>query len=166
VIKYGSSSAAWTVGGGDGSLLAGGVGSVLLGTDPYALEPANSGTPILPADQPQAQTGLTSSSITTISDQVGRVIGIWSGGKLVGFESLLDITQLDALTTPTAVNLGDKFILDLQRGTVNFQDSLGVLPSSAASAVPEPTTVLAGAILLLPFIGGVFRSLVRKERKA
>jgi hypothetical protein len=149
VIKYGSATALWTAPGA-GSLANGGVGSVLLGTYPYDFYPADAGTLIVPADSPQEQTGPSSTS--PISGDMGRVITDWSGGAEVGFESFLDLTLLDAQVPSNGVSLGNKFVLDLQRGTGNYQDSLGTLPTS----VPEPA---AFSVLC---IGGL--ALMRRRR--
>jgi hypothetical protein len=139
VIKYGSPAATWTAPGA-GALANGGTGSVLLGTFSSDLYPGNGGQPIIPSDAPQIQTG--PSSTLTITGNVGMVFGNWTGSgsssNLVGFESLLDLTLLEAQFPTNNVQLGDKFVLDLQRGTGNFQDSLGTLPS----VVPEPSTII------------------------
>lgn len=149
VIKYGSATASWSAPGA-GSLANGGTGSVLLGTYPYDFYPADAGTLIVPADSPLEQTGPASTA--PISGDMGRVITDWSGGIEVGFESFLDLTLLDAQVPSNGVAMGNKFVLDLQRGTGNFQDSLGTLPTS----VPEP----AGFSVLC--IGGL--SLMRRRR--
>jgi hypothetical protein len=152
VVKYGTSSATWavdtpspTTAPGYGSLAHGGVGSVLLGNYPYDFYPADAGTLIVPADSPEEQTSV--SGTTTISGDVARTITAWSSGALVGFESFLDLTLLDSEYPSNGVALGDDFDLDLQRGSGNFQDSLGTLP-----AVPEPASLglacLAGVGIL------------------
>ncbi len=142
VVKYGSSTASWTA-PGTGSLANGGIGSVLLGTFSSDFYPADSGTLIVPADAPTEQTG--PSTTAAINGDMGRVITSWTAGNLTGFESFLDLTLLDATYPSAATGLGDKFVLDLQRGTGNFQDSLGSLPESI-QAVPEPRTWGAGAL--------------------
>ncbi len=148
VVKYGSPTASWTAPGA-GALANGGIGASLLGTFAYDLYPGNGGQLIIPSDSPEIQTGLTSSAFITSTGDVARVIASWTGSgsssNMVGFESFLDLTLLDAAYPTNNVQLGDKFVLDLQRGSGNFQDSLGTLPS----VVPEPSTVaLVGAGLL------------------
>lgn len=167
VIKYGSASAAWTTTPPpSGSLVNGGVGSVLLGTYAYDFSPANSGVLITPASSPQQQTGPSSGNVTSISAYMGRVTTEWSGGEMVGFESFLNLTLLNATYPTSGVALGNKFVLDLQRGTSStaFQNSLGTLPSEI-TAVPEPATMIAGALLLLPFGASTIR-ILRKNRAA
>jgi hypothetical protein len=153
VAKYGTSTATWTT-PGDGSLLSGGVGSVLLGTFASDFYPANSGQLIVPADAPQEQTGPAAANITTISGDLGRVITSWTGTSstdtMIGFESFLDLTQLNISDPSNRVALGDHLELDLQRSTNDFQDSLATLPSS----VPEPTSF---ALILLGAAGVSFR---------
>ena len=154
VAKYGTAGATWVPNSpspsspGYGSLAHGGVGSVLLGTFAYDFSPANSGTLIMPNDSPLEQTGV--SSTTVINGAVGRVITAWSGGALVGFESFINLTLLDAQYPTNGVALGNKFIVDLQRANGVFQNSQAVLPAAA----PEPGSLmllLAGAgLALLP----------------
>lgn len=144
VVKYGSSTASWTT-PGTGSLANGGIGSILLGTYPYDFYPANSGTLIVPADAATEETG--PSTTAAISGDMGRVITSWTAGSLTGFESFLDLTLLESTYPSAAIGLGDKFVLDLQRGTGNFQDSLGSLPESLQT-VPEPSTWLAGILVV------------------
>jgi len=149
VIKYGTISATWSPEStspsspGYGSLANGGVGSILLGTSPYDFYPANSGTLVVPADSPLEQT--SPSATTAISGNVGRVITEWSGDALVGFESFMDLTLLNAQYPSNGVALENEFVLDLQRGTGEYQDSQGQLPG----VVPEPNSlvlILAGAV--------------------
>jgi hypothetical protein len=152
VVKYGTSTATWaapapnSTGTAYGSQANGGVGSVLLGTYPYDFYPANSNTLVATGDSPLLQTGPASTS--SITGVVGRVITSWNGtNAMVGFESFLDLTLLDATYPSNNVALGDEFILDLQRGTSTtlYQDSLGTLPS----VVPEPSTIVLVGVGLL-----------------
>jgi hypothetical protein len=164
-VKYAASAApsAWSTssvapanGNGVGSLAGGGVGSVLLGTNPYVFSPSNSGVLVDPSDSPEIQTS-SGAVVLTDGGDIGRVITYWSGSALVGFESFLDITLLDteypSLTesTPPGVMLGNAFDLDLQRdsNSTEITDAEGVLPAS----VPEPASfcligVASGALLL------------------
>lgn len=152
VVKYGTSTATWaapapnSTGTAYGSQANGGVGSVLLGTYPYDFYPADSNTLVVPVDSPLLQSG--PSTTMSISGDMGRVITSWDGtNAMVGFESFLDLTLLDATYPSNNVALGDEFILDLQRGTSStlYQDSLGTLPS----VVPEPSTIALVGVGLL-----------------
>jgi hypothetical protein len=150
VVKYGTSTAAWTTPGA-GGLVNGGVGSVLLGTFAYDFYPANSGVYVIPTNSPQMQ--VTPIATIPITGYTGRVMTDWSGGTMTGFESFLDLTLLDTLYPTNGVALGNDFVLDLQRASGNFQDSLGTLPTS----VPEPTT------LVLASLGGMGVLLLRRR---
>ena len=152
IAKYGTPTATWTAPAGapgsSGSFGNGGVGSVLLGTNPYDFYPADSGTIIVPTSSPLEQTGVSTTS--PISGNVGRVVTNWVGAPgsetLNGFESFVNLTLLKAQYPSEQVALGSPFVLDLQRGTGNFQNSLGSLPSS----VPEPTL---SALISLAVLG-------------
>jgi hypothetical protein len=163
VIKYGTSTQTWTPGSANGaSLASGGIGSVLLGTYAYDFYPADSGTFITPSDSPEEQTGSGSSDFVTINGDVGQIITYWSGSQMIGFESFMDLTLLDSLYPSANVTLGNDFVLDLQRGSGDVQDSLGTLPS-AALAVPEPTTpALAVSGLMMAFGMRVLRAQAKK----
>jgi hypothetical protein len=150
VVKYGASAApsAWTTstaapdaGNGNAALANGGVGCVLLGTNPYDFSPSNSGVLIDPTDSPEIQTA-SGPVVLTDGGDIGRVITDWSGSTLVGFESFLDITLLNteygSSSSPPSVAVGNAYDLDLQRGTstTEITDALGILPTP----VPEPAT--------------------------
>jgi hypothetical protein len=153
VIKYGSSTPTWPAPPGtsaSGTLLQGGVGAVLLGTASFTFSASNAGTLVVPTASPELQTGLTSSAFMSISGDMGQVITAWNvtptSTNMVGFESFLDLTLLDATYPSNNVALGNEFVLDLQQAQNGAQDSLGTLPSAV---VPEPSTiVLVGAGLL------------------
>jgi hypothetical protein len=163
VVKFGTSSPSWVPGSATGaSLASGGVGSILLGTYAYDFYPANSGTFITPSDSPEEQTGLNSSDFVSINGEVGQIISYWSGGQMIGFESFMDLTLLDSLYPTANVALGNDFVLDLQRGSGDVQDSLGKLPSGVL-AVPEPGTfALAASGLILAFGFKVLRTQPKK----
>lgn len=154
VAKYGTSTTTWGFNAPSelsplyGSVGNGGVGSILLGTFANTFSPpvsGNSSALVVPNDSPEEQTSLIGTS--TINDDIGRVITYWNGNTLVGYESFLDLSLLSSQIGDTSVTLGNDFVLDLQEGTGNFQDSLGVLPSTApstggATSVPDPATTL------------------------
>ena len=150
VAKYGTNTATWGYDAPSessplyGGLSNGGVGSILLGTAADTFSPPASGnsSPLVePADSPEEQASI--SGTTAINADIGRVITYWNGNTLVGYESFLDLTLLASQDSDTAVTLGNDFVLDLQEGTGNFQDSIGVLPDIAPpTAVPEPAASL------------------------
>src|SRR5665213_1354056 len=146
VVKYGSSGATWTA-PGTGSLANGGVGSIILGTPSYDFYPADSGTLIVPDSSPLEQS--TVNTTTPISGLVGRVVTNWTGASgsmtLNGYESFMDLTLLQAQYPSATAALGNPFVMDLQRGTGAYQDSLGALPSS----VPEPNLAAFGVFFAL-----------------
>lgn len=158
VVKYGSTTATWAPSSaGDvpwqpgnlptapayGSLVNGGPGSILLGTSAYIFFPAISGQFVTPVDSPEEQ---TNSGTVTISGSVGRVATVWSGSAVVGFESVLDLTLLDALYPTANVLPGNEYVLDLQDNKNEFQ-----LSQADVATVPDRTqtvVLLAGATAL------------------
>jgi hypothetical protein len=163
VVKYGTSTAAWTAGSAAGAAAAlGGTGAIELGTSTEVLSPT-SGLQI-PSNTPEEITG--PSSTATISDDVGQILTSWTGtapapaSTIVGFESFLDLTLLDSQVPSANVALGDDYVLDLQQQSGALQDSTAALPGSVA-AVPEPSMLLTGSLILLPF-GSKLRKMLRK----
>jgi hypothetical protein len=163
VVKYGTGTASWILGNSssEASLNNGGSGAVLLATGAGTFSSLNSGTPEVTSDAPTEYNGSMQVDLST--GDFGQQVTYWTGSgatsQLVGFETFLDLTLLDAdagaqSVTPE-VALGDKYILDLQQGNSVLQDSLGTLPSSLEpSETPEPATgvLLLGGILVALFL--------------
>lgn len=155
VIKYGTSSEAWTAGSSGGAAAAlGGTGTIELGTSTDVLS-ASSGLEA-PANTPEEITGPSSTAV--ISDDVGQIITSWNGsgpGTIVGFEEYLDLSLLHTQVPSEGVTTTTPMIVDLQIGSGNFTDTL--------VTVPEPSTLaLLAAGLILPFGSKIRRTLGKK----
>ena len=98
-----------------------------------------------------------------------------SGGALTTYFSSADLPP-GSLPVPPAgslvpVVLNYQFVATSATTTLTFMDATGYdsnagwIDNVRISAVPEPTTMLAGALLLLPFGASAFR-ILRKNRKA
>jgi hypothetical protein len=160
VIKYGSPTATWNApgvgfaSGTAGSLNGGGAGAFLLGSTQNTIGPTTGIT--TPNDAPtlfngSGQVGLAGAGVQ------GQVLTFWTGSAMTSFETFLDLNVVQSVSPTANVALGDDFVVDFQNGSGNFQDSLGVLPTS----VPEPTVLVTGALLLAPFAS---RLLGRKRK--
>jgi hypothetical protein len=150
VVKYGSPSATWALAGTGASLSLGGTGAVLLGVLQETISPTTGLT--TPSDSPLYVNSSAAQVTLPGGGDEGQVLTLWSGNKIVGFESFLDLTVLAADEPAANVQAGDKFVLDLQQGSGALQDSLGVLPSTLQTT-PEPSTylLLLGGLGLLTF---------------
>jgi hypothetical protein len=83
-----------------------------------------------------------------------------TGGSLVtfnGHQNLLPTTVLDYIFTATSSSSTVTFI-----DTSGFDSNAGWIDNVAVTAVPEPTTMIAGASILLPFGASAVRALRKK----
>ncbi len=85
----------------------------------------------------------------------------------VGTPTQLDTTTFDAENT---VGDGVSRLYSGFSGSVNsttgIADSIGLVTQFTFTPVPEPSTYLAGALLLLPFVGTTLRSLRNRKQTA
>lgn len=116
-------------------------------------------------------TTATGSSVVTENDNGSLTPGIsifWQVGSsatlgtTTAFEG--NIMALTSITADTGATVLDGRLL-ARNGAVTLDDNTITAPPAEVGAVPEPTTVIAGALMLLPFGVSALRSL-RKNRAA
>jgi type VI secretion system secreted protein VgrG len=116
-------------------------------------------------------TTASGSSVVTINDDGSSTPGIstfWQVGSsatlgtTTSFEG--NILALASITADTGATELDGRLL-AQNGAVTLDDNTITAPPAEMAAVPEPTTVIAGALMLLPFAASTLLKL-RKSRTA
>jgi hypothetical protein len=166
--KFGTSAATWaasTVAPGAGN----GAGSGSLGGGTVQVRTSGYNTPTLWATGSGLLQSLADPSHIDWTGHarpdaaVARVIWNYdsSTAEVGSWELLLNTSLLDRLYPGWLLpSIGDMAIATAQNGDNDYTDALVNM-----SAVPEPTTMIAGALLLLPFGASTVRML-RKSRKA
>ncbi|MCW5554340.1 MAG: hypothetical protein KIS67_19545 [Verrucomicrobiae bacterium] len=181
--KFGTESATWTTstsapgsGNGNSSSSSGG-GRVQIRTSGYF----RTGTPNPLQTEPWTWDGDSGQLLVLDKDshilwdgdaalnkEVARMIWLWDDtlNQVVSWELLLNVSLLDRLYPDFSgllPSIGDMAIMTVQPGdSGSYTDAL---VRTAEVPVPEPTTVLAGALLLLPFGMSTLRKL-RNRRAA
>ena len=157
--NFSASTIAPVAGNGNGSLGSnGGEGAVQVRTSAYntaAIWIAGNGLVNTETSDHVAR------NVLSVNEQVVRLIWNYdaTASKMLSWEILLNVSMLESLYGGEVGNLA---LMTVQYDDSGYTDALVNIPQVP---VPEPTTMIAGALLLLPFGASTLRML-RKSRKA